>query len=149
MTLTPWKSLWEFRFPTLKEEMDKLFEDFFEKTGFPGIKEGQWVPAVDIHETKKDVVVSFDLPAIDPKDVSISIVEDRLTVKGERKREEEIKEADYYRSERIYGAFQRVIQLPTEVVADKAKATYKDGVLRITIPKSQKAMPKEIKVEIE
>ncbi|HOJ71113.1 MAG TPA: Hsp20/alpha crystallin family protein [Syntrophorhabdaceae bacterium] len=149
MTLTPWKSLWELRFPTLREEMDKLFEDFFDKTGFSAIKEGTWLPAVDVHETKKDVVVTFDLPSIDPKDVSISIVEDRLTVKGERKREEEIKETDYFRSERVYGAFQRVVQLPTEVVADKAKATYKDGVLKITVPKTQKAMPKEIKVEIE
>jgi len=149
MTLTPWKSLWELRFPTLREEMDKLFEDFFDKTGLSAIKEGTWLPAVDVHETKKDVVVTFDLPSIDPKDVSISIVEDRLTVKGERKREEEIKETDYFRSERVYGAFQRVVQLPTEVVADKAKATYKDGVLKITVPKTQKAMPKEIKVEIE
>ncbi len=149
MTLTPWKSIWDLRFPTLREEMDKLFEDFFDKAGFTSVKEGTWLPAVDIHETKKDVVVSFDLPAIDPKDVTISIVEDKLTVKGERKREEEVKETDYYRSERVYGAFQRVIQLPTEVVADKAKATYKDGVLRISVPKSQKAMPKEIKVEIE
>lgn len=149
MTLTPWKNLWELRFPTLKEEMDKLFEDFFDKTGFPVAKEGVWLPAIDIHETKKDVVVSLDLPAVDPKDVSISIIEDKLTVKGERKKEEETKEADYYRSERIYGSFQRVVQLPTEVVADKAKATYKDGVLKITVPKSQKAMPKEIKVEIQ
>ncbi|MBP8625149.1 MAG: Hsp20/alpha crystallin family protein [Syntrophorhabdaceae bacterium] len=149
MALTPWKNLWELRFPTLREEMDKLFEDFFDKTGFTGVREGAWLPAADIHETKKDVVVSVDLPGVDPKDVTISIVEDTLTVKGERKREEEINETDYYRTERFYGAFQRVIQLPVEVVGDKAKATYKDGVLKISIPKSQKAMPKEIKVEIE
>jgi len=91
MTLAPWRSLWELRFPTLKDEMDKLFEDFFGRTGFPSITEGVWLPAVDVHETKKDVVVILDLPAINPKEVSISIVDDRLTIKGERKKEEEIK----------------------------------------------------------
>jgi HSP20 family protein len=133
----------------LKDEMDKLFEDFFGRTGFPSMQEGGWLPAVDVNETKKDVVVTLDLPAINPKEVSISIVGDRLTIKGERKKEEETKEENYYRSERMHGTFQRVVQLPTEVVADKAKATYKDGVLKITVPKSQKAVPKEIKIEIE
>ncbi len=149
MTLTPWRSLWELRFPVLKDEMDKLFEDFFNRTGFPSITEGGWLPAVDIHETKKDVVVTIDLPAINPKEVSISIVNDRLIIKGERKKEEETKEENYYKSERLCGAFQRIVQIPAEVVGDKARATYKDGVLRISIPKSQKAVPKEIKVEVE
>jgi HSP20 family protein len=129
--------------------MDKLFEDFFGKAGFPSIAEGAWVPPVDIHETKKDVVVVVDIPGLDPKDVAISILEDRLTVKGERKKEEETKDADYYRSERVYGSFQRILQLPSEVVGDKAKASYKDGVLKVTIPKSQKSVPKEVKVEVQ
>jgi HSP20 family protein len=149
MTLTPWRGMWEVRFPTLKDEMDKLFEDFFGKTFFPSAGEGSWLPAVDIHETKKDVVVILDVPAIDPKEVSIAIVDDKLTIKGERKREEETKEETYYRTERVYGTFQRIIQLPVEVVGDKAKATYKDGVLKITVPKSQKAVPKEVKIAIE
>jgi HSP20 family protein len=149
MTLVPGRGLWELRFPTLKDEMDKLFEDFFGRTGFPSIQEGGWLPAVDVNETKKDVVVTLDLPAINPKEVSICIVDDRLTIKGERKREEETKEENYYRSERMYGTFQRVLQLPAEVMGDKAKATYKDGVLKITVPKSQKAVPKEIKIEVE
>lgn len=149
MTLTPWRGLWESRFPSLRDEMDKLFEDFFGQAGFPSVTEGAWVPPVDIHETKKDVVVIMDVPGIDPKDVAISILEDRLTVKGERKKEEEIKEADHYRSERVYGSFQRILQLPSEVVGDKAKASYKDGVLKVTIPKSQKSVPKEVKVEVQ
>jgi HSP20 family protein len=149
MTSAPWRSLWELRFPALKDEMDKLFEDFFGRAGFPSITEGGWLPAVDVHETKKDVFVILDLPAVNPKEVSISIVDNRLTIKGERKKEEETKEENYYKSERLYGTFQRVVQLPAEVVGDKAKATYKDGVLKITVPKSQKAVPKEIKVEVE
>jgi HSP20 family protein len=149
MALTPWRGLWESRFPSLREEMDKLFEDFFGKAMFPSLTEGAWVPAIDVQETKKDVIITIDVPAIDPKEISISILEDRLTIKGERKRKDDTRELDYYRSERAYGSFQRIIQLPSEVVGDKARASYKDGVLKITVPKSQKAMPKEVKVEVQ
>lgn len=149
MALTPWRGLWESRFPSLREEMDKMFEDFFGKTDFPSIEDGAWIPPIDVQQTKKDVLVMMDIPAIDPKEISISIMEDRITIKGERKREEEEKEADYYRSERVYGSFQRIIQLPSEVVGDKAKASYKDGVLKVTIPRSQKTVPKEVKVEVQ
>jgi len=149
MPLTPWKSLWETKFPSLREEMDRVFEEFFGKAGFPSLRETGWLPAVDVRETRKDVVVTIDIPAIDPKEVTISIIDDKLTVKGERKREEELKEEDYYRAERIYGSFQRTIQLPSEVIGDKAKATYNDGVLKIIVPKSQKALPKEIKINVQ
>ena len=149
MALTPWRGLWESRFPSLREEMDKMFEDFFGKTNFPSIADGTWIPPIDVQQTKKDVMVMMDIPAIDPKEISISIMEDRITIKGERKREAEVKEVDYYRSERVYGSFQRIIQLPSEVVGDKAKASYKDGVLRITIPKSQRAVPKEVQIEVQ
>lgn len=149
MPLTPWKSLWETKFPSLREEMDRVFEEFFGKAGFPSLREAGWLPAVDVHENKKDVVVTMDLPAVDPNEVTITIIEDKLTVKGERKREEEIKEEDYYRTERVYGAFQRSIQLPAQVIGDKASATYNEGVLKIIIPKSQKSLPKEIKIDVQ
>ncbi len=149
MALTPIHFLWESRFPTLRDSMDKLLEDFFGQTGYPAFREGQWLPTVDVHDTKKDVVITLDLPSVDPSEVSISIVDDKMTIKGERRREEELKEEDCCRSERYYGAFQRVIQLPAEVTPEKAKATYKDGVLKVVVPKSAKVLPKEIKVEIK
>lgn len=149
MPLTPWKSLWETKFPSLREEMDRVFEEFFDKAGFPSLRETGWLPAVDIHETKKEVVVTMDIPAVDPQEVVVTIVEDRLTVKGERKREEEVEEEGYYRAERVYGSFQRTVQLPVGVKGDKARATYKDGVLKIVVPKSQKSVPKEIKINIQ
>jgi HSP20 family protein len=149
MPITPWRNLWEVRYPSLKEEMDKLFEDFFGRSGFPTAVEGAWVPALDVRETNKDVVVTMDIPAVNPKDVTISIVDDKLTIRGERRKEEEVREENMFRSERIYGSFQRTVQLPSEVVANQAKATYKDGVLKIKVPKSAKAVPKEIKVEIQ
>jgi HSP20 family protein len=149
MPIAPWRSLWETGFPSFKEEMDKVFEDFFSTAGFPSLKEEGWMPAIDIHETKSDIIVTMDVPAINPKDISIAVIEDKLTVKGERKREKEIKEEDYYRTERVYGSFQRIVSLPTAVVGAKAKATYKDGVLKIAIPRSQKATPKEIKITVK
>jgi HSP20 family protein len=149
MAVTPWRNAWETRFPSLRDEMDKLFEDFFGRSGCTPAPEAGWIPAADIHETKKDVVVTMEMPAVNPKELSISIVEDRLTVKGEKKNEDEVREDDYYRCERTYGSFQRTIQLPAEVVGDKAKATYKDGVLKIVVPKSERAMPKEIKIEVQ
>ena len=148
MPLTPWKSLWEARFPSFREEMDKVFEDFFSTAGFPSLREGAWTPAIDVHETRNDIIVTMDAPAINPKDVSITVVEDKLTVKGERKREKELKEEDYYKTERVYGSFQRIVRLPAGAVATKAKATYKDGVLQIAIPKSRKTMPKKIKITV-
>jgi HSP20 family protein len=149
MAITPWRNLWEVRYPSLKEEMDKLFEDFFGRSGFPTVAEGAWVPALDVHETKKEVVVTMDIPAVNPKEVTISIIDDKLTIRGERKKESQVTEENAFRSERIYGSFQRTIQLPSEVVSNQAKATYRDGVLTITVPKSGKAMPKEIKIEIQ
>ena len=149
MAITPWRSLWEVRYPSLKEEMDKLFEDFFGRSGFPAVADGAWAPALDVRQTNKDIVVTMDIPAVNPKEVTISIVDDKLTIRGERKKEEQVREENMYRSERIYGSFQRTIQLPSEVMADRAKASYKDGVLKITVPKSTKAIPKEIKVEIQ
>lgn len=149
MPLTPWKSMWETKFPSLREEMERVFEEFFGKAGFPSIREAGWLPAVDVHEAGKDIVVTMDIPAIDPNEVMITMVEDKLTVRGERKREEEVREEDYYRTERVHGTFQRTIQLPAEVIGDKARATYIDGVLKIVVPKSQKSVPKEIKINVQ
>lgn len=147
MTQLMMRPIWSTRFPSLMGEIDNLFDNFFGQKEFQDLQK-QWVPALDVHESKKDVVVSMDAPSIDPKEVEITITDNRLVVRGEKKAEEDIKEQNCHRSERFYGVFQRTIQLPTEVVGDKAKATYKDGVLRITIPKSEKVVPKEIKVEI-
>jgi len=149
MPLTPWKSLWETKFPSLREEMDRVFEDFFGKAGFPSLREANWLPAVDVLETAEDIIVTMDVPAIDPNELAITIVGDKLTVKGERKREEEHKDEDYYRSERVHGSFLRTIQLPAEVIGEKAGATYKEGVLTIVVPKSPKAVAREIKISLQ
>jgi HSP20 family protein len=149
MPLTPWKSLWETRFPLFKEEMNKVFENFFNNAGFPSLKESGLIPAVEVNETKINVVLTMDIPAIDPVDISVSVSEDKLTVKGEYKKKKELTEKGFYGSESEYGSFQRIVQLPAGAVGAKAKATYKDGVLKIAIPKYRKKMPIKITITVK
>lgn len=140
---------------TIRDEMNRLFDDFF--TSFPsifserkrGLLEGEWAPNIDVAETDENVVVTAELPGVNQNEVEITVVNDVLTLKGEKKEEKEIKKENYHRVERSYGSFQRSISLPTGVQADKAKANYKDGVLTVTIPKIEEAKPKSIKINVE
>ena len=135
----------------IRDEVNRLFDNFF--TGLPerrrGLLEGEWAPSVDIAETDNEVVVTAELPGVKQDDVDITIADDVLTLKGEKKEEKEVKEKNYHRIERSYGSFQRSVSLPAGVQADKAKATYKDGVLHITVPKTEEAKPKQIKINVE
>ena len=100
------------------------------------------------HETeKKEVIVKAELPGMDPKDVDVTVDRDILSLRGERKKEEEEKGEDFHRVERSYGAFSRSIRLPAEVDANKVKATYNDGVLNISLPKTKEASVKKIEVK--
>lgn len=136
---------------SIRDEMNRLFDNFF--TGLPerrrGLLEGEWAPSVDVAETDNEVVVTAELPGVKQDDVDITITDDVLTLKGEKKEEKEVKEKNYHRIERSYGSFQRSVSLPAGVQADKAKATYKDGVLHITVPKAEEAKPKQIKINVE
>jgi len=100
-----------------------------------------WLPAVDLHETKDDLVLNVELPGVRERDVAVSITGDLLSIKGERRMEDQPK--DY-----SYGQFERLIQLPMAVQADKVKAAYRDGVLQITLPKAEEVKPREIKIDI-
>jgi len=109
----------------------------------------RWGPVVDVVENADSVTVKAELPGIDPKDVDISVSGDTLTIKGEKKEEKEEKGKSFYRVERTYGSFCRSISLPTGVEADKAKADYKDGVLSVTLPKSEKVKAKKIPIKTD
>lgn len=121
------------------EEMDK----FMDRSVLPG-----FMPAMDVYETKKDVVVKTPLVGVDPKDVEISIENDILTIKGEAKKESEVDEKNYYRKEISSGSFFRAVALPAHVLSDKAKAESQEGMLTITIPKAPGAKSKIVKVKI-
>jgi len=127
-------------FTSLQREMDRLFEDFFRRGGLMR-------PSVDVVETDDTVVVKAELPGMEPKDVDISVSGDKLTIKGERKAEKEEKGKTFYRMERCYGSFSRTIELPASVEADKAKADYKNGVLEITLPKTEQVKAKKIPIK--
>jgi HSP20 family protein len=131
----------------IQTEVNRLFDGFF---GRPATMAGGrvWAPPVDLYETKDDLVLTMEVPGVRDKDVSVSITGDLLTVKGERRFEQDVKEQQLLHMERVYGKFERLVQLPIPVQADKVKATYRDGVLEIRLPKTEEIKPKEIKVDI-
>jgi HSP20 family protein len=132
----------------LQREMDKVFGDFFGRTPFRmAATEAMWCPLVDIHETKDNILLQVEVPGVKQEDIHVSVEDNTLTLKGERKRETEVKEDQYHRVERSYGHFERRILLPSEVDSDRVKAAYRDGVLEIQLPKKEEAKPKQIKVE--
>lgn len=106
-------------------------------------------PAVDLFEDKNDIVVKAELPGMEKENVEVKLTDHMLTIKGEKKKEEEIKEENYFRSERSYGSFIRTLELPADVHADKVKASFKNGVLEVRLPKTEEAKTKEIKVKVE
>lgn len=106
-------------------------------------------PEIDVREEADRFLVQADLPGVKKEELDISVSGNLLTLKGERKHEKEIKEKDRYYSERVFGAFSRTLELPSEIDAGKVQAAYKDGVLEISLPKSEHAKPKQIKVDIK
>ena len=103
---------------------------------------------MDMYETKDDLVVSLELPGVKEKEVQVSIMNDILTVKGERTQQQEVKDENSHRLERWFGRFERGIPLPMPVQTDKVKATYRDGVLEIKLPKAEAVKPREIKIDV-
>jgi HSP20 family protein len=133
---------------SLREAMDRLFEESFIRPRAGWLAPlGAEALAVDMYETDQDVVVKSSVPGIKPEDIDITITGDTLTIKGETKSEEKIERANYIRQERRYGAFSRSLTLPTTIVAEKAKAEFENGVLTLTLPKTEEVKPKTIKVK--
>ena len=146
--VTPWKPFRELE--RVRREMDRLGDSFFdERLTRTGEEAREWLPSVDVAETEKDIVVRAEIPGIDPKDIDISLANDVLTIKGEKKQEKEEKEENYHLVERSYGAFTRSVRLPGEVRNDRISASYKDGILKVTLPKSEETKKKEIKIKVE
>jgi HSP20 family protein len=109
-------------------------------------KQSFWTPAIDMCEGDQAFTLTAELPGFSKDDVQVELKDNRLTLKGERKRETDVQEKQYRRVERVYGAFERSIKLPAVVNADKAEATFKDGVLKLTLPKAEEAKPKPISI---
>ncbi len=138
----------------LQRRMNRLFEDFFSDWGFEpsgglSLSEQDYVPAVDVAETDKDITVTAELPGMDQKDIEVTLNEDVLTIRGEKKQEKEHKDARCYHRECSYGAFVRSIQLPSQVNQDQVKASFKKGVLKIQMPKLESETSKSKKITIQ
>jgi HSP20 family protein len=130
----------------MQHEMNRLMNDLFRggHKGNGGRPAGSWMPAVDVYENEQALILKAELPGFSKDDVHVELKDNVLTLKGERKREVEVKEEQYHRMERSHGAFQRSFALPIGVEAEKAEATFKDGVLELTLPKTEVAKPKRI-----
>lgn len=134
----------------IQDEINRLFDFSLGRRPFErsGLLEGAWAPALDMYEDEDKVFVKAELPGMTDKDIDVSILDNTLTIKGEKKKEEEKKEESYHRVERMYGAFQRSVVLPTHVDPNKVKASFKNGVLEIEMPKKEEAKPKQVKVSV-
>jgi len=143
-SLMPWGGM-----TGLKQEMDRVFDRFFETRWEELPALGDWVPKVDVSETKDAVVVKAEIPGMEAKDVQASLQENVLTITGEKKQEKEEKDERYHRVERSYGSFTRSMRLPAGVDASKVNAAFKNGVLTVTLPKTAAAKATPIPVKTE
>ena len=149
-TWRPFRELAPFReFERMRREMDRFWDSFFERRPAKAGEEGEFLPSIDLAEKDNELVVKCEVPGMDPKDINISLSDGVLTIRGEKKQEREEKEADYHLVERSYGSFSRSIQLPKQVQSEKISASYKNGILKITLPKSEEAKKKEIKIKVD
>ncbi len=147
MALTRWNP---FRgLVDVQKDLDHMIEDFFGRTHMLGWDSGIWSPPVDITENDDNLVVTVEIPGMTKEDVKITLQDNVLTIRGEKKQEMEKKDANYHRVERSYGSFTRSFSLPTAVEGEKIKAQYKDGLLKITLPKAEQAKSKEIPIDVE
>jgi len=140
-----------------EREMERFFDDFWGRRLRPWWPE-RWslpagfeisAPAVDLYEEKDEIVVKAELPGMEKDDIEVNLSDHMLTINGEKKKEEEVKEENYYRSERSYGSFVRTLELPKEVNTEKVKASMRNGVLEVRLPKTEEAKAKEIKDKVD
>jgi HSP20 family protein len=133
---------------TLQDEVNRLFEDNFtrERAGHADL--ATWAPAVDIYETENELVVKADLPDLQDKDIDVRITNNTLTIRGERKFEKDVKEENFLRIERTYGAFMRSFSLPNTVSSENIRAEYRNGVLTLHMAKREESKPKQIKISV-
>jgi len=146
----PEESTWPAfgRLSDLRNEIDRLFEIPLSELARTSQLLSGWTPALDMHEDKENVIVQVELPGMKKEDIDISLHDGCLSISGERKSDETHRDSDVYREERFVGRFQRTVELPAPVASDKVKAQYKDGVLTVTLPKTEEAKPKQIQVNV-
>lgn len=141
--LNPWGNM-----DTVRHRMNRLFDDFFYPVSRDDRDLGMWDwnPVADIYDSEDHLVIKAELPGVDKKDIVVDVKDGVLTLSGERSYDNEVKEDKYYRKERAFGKFERSFTLPVNVDSEKIKADFKDGVLKIEIPKPETLKPKKITI---
>jgi len=150
MTLVRWAPFQNIG--TIQHRMNRIFDEAL--SGHQATSDedwglgGSWAPPVDIFEREGNIVLTAELPGVDPKDVDIRVENNVLSLRGSRNFEAETKREDYHRVERAYGSFSRSFTLPNVVDTEKIQADYKDGVLKVTLPQKEEAKPKQISISV-
>lgn len=144
--LTGWPTFG--RLSDLRDEIDRLFDAPLGELGRMSSVFGGWTPAIDLWEDKDHITVKVELAGMKKEDIEVTLHEGTLNIAGERKSEKSLEDAGLYRSERFFGRFQRAVTLPAPVDGAKVKADYKDGILTVTLPKTEEAKPKQIDVNV-
>jgi len=145
---------WSAAFPRtrnlvgIQDEVNRLFDSFYSSWPQRAGNGAGFSPAVDIQESPEEFILWADLPGLSQKDVKVSLMGDTLTIRGERRQEEVQQEGSMHRTERLYGSFERSFTLGTPVRNDKVKATFRDGVLEVRVPKAEEARLREIEVQV-
>ena len=154
MALTRWKperelSTWSpfGDLVNMQRELGRVFDNLFSDAK-GDVFVADWAPRVDVMEQKDSYIIKAEMPGVNKDDVRITLHENVLSIRGEKKQEKEEKDVNYHRIERSYGTFERQFALPTGVKSDKIDASYKDGILTVTLPKVEEAKPKEIEVKV-
>ena len=148
MSIIPWKPIDELT--SLRREVDTLWDRFFpDKPFHERYQAHEWLPSIDLMETKDKLVVKAELPGLEAGDVELSIVDDILTIRGEKKEETETKDEHHFFVERHWGSFERRIKLPALVKTKDIDAIFDRGVLTINLPKSEEAKKKEVKIKVK
>lgn len=146
MSITRWDPFQNMA--TLQDQVNRLFEAPFVSRRSDNSNLTAWAPAVDIYETENELVIKADLPEVNEKDLDIRVENNMLTIRGERKFEQKVKEDNYLRIERMYGSFSRSFSLPTTVNTETIHADYKNGVLTVELPKRAESKPRQVKVNV-
>ncbi len=137
---------WLSPFDEMRRTMDRMFDEFFRSTPLEAAT--TWAPSVDLYEDGNDLVLKAEIPGVSKDDLDVTIEDGVLRISGETKREEKTEDKGYYCQERYYGSFHRQLPLPVAVKEDQAKATFKNGVLEVRLPKAEEEKPKGRKIEI-
>jgi HSP20 family protein len=140
---TPFRDLFN-----MQREIGRVFDSLFPEYNSESSIAAQWAPRVDVLEQKESFQIKAELPGVNKSDVKITVHDSVLTIRGEKKQEKEEKDANSHRVERSFGIFERSFSLPTTIKSDKIDASFRDGVLTITLPKVEEAKPKEIEVRL-